>query len=501
MTPEHPTPDTRPPTKAPVQADDDALVHAILEMAVDAIITIDKLGTVASFNAAAEKIFGYQAEEVIGRNVNMLMPAPYKNEHDGYLHAYRTTRIAKIIGIGRETEGRRKDGSTFPMDLAVSEIARDGDVWFCGTIRDITERKESERTLRKERDFSQAVLDTTGGLVVLLDTEGRIVRFNRACEKLTGYTEKEVLGRSPWSFLVDPADRERTKHAFEGLRAGHTPQRYENHWLSRAGGKRLIAWSDTSMLDEEEQLEVIIATGIDISEQRWSERTSAQAEKLAAVGQLAAGIAHEIGNPLNSISAVTQTVLRKINDSFVHEKLSLVSKHIDRISTIVRQTQDFARPPRDDWKVTSVNAIVSEAIEMVRYDKRAKRATLHIELDPSLPDIRVMPDLLAQVFVNMTLNGLDALESLDDEVAERTLTVSTTQSGDWIHVVFEDTGPGMPAEVESRIMDPFFTTKDVGKGTGMGLAVSYRTIKEHGGEIRVEGRPGKGARFIVRLPA
>ncbi|MEM7165231.1 MAG: PAS domain S-box protein [Planctomycetota bacterium] len=479
---------------------DENTIRAILEMAVEAIITIDHRGLILTFNPAAERIFGYTAAEVQGRNISMLMPSPLREEHDGYLESYLRTHVAKIIGIGRETIGLRKDGTTFPIELAVSEIRREADTIFCGTIRDITERKDGERKLRRERDFSRAVLATTGGLVVLLDTEGRIIRFNRACEELTGYSEQEVLGRKPWDFLIERGEATDVEHVFEALRGGDSPLRYENHWVARNGKSSLIAWSNTTMVDDQDNVEVVIATGIDISQQRRAERNSAQHEKLAAVGQLAAGIAHEIGNPLNSISAVTQTVLRKTDDALVHEKLNLVNRHIERISTIVRQTMDFARPPRDEWKTMAVNTIVSDVLDIVKYDKRAKRADLKITLGDDLPEIRTMPDLLGQVFVNIALNGLDALESLPDDAAKRELRVSTAANDDWVRIVFEDTGLGIPRQVESRILDPFFTTKDVGKGTGMGLAVSYRTVKEHGGEILVEGRPGEGARFTVLLP-
>jgi PAS domain S-box-containing protein len=174
-------------------------LRAVVNTAVEAIITIDERGIIESFNVAAEKMFGYRPDEVVGRNVSVLMPSPYHEQHDGYLANYCRTGEARIIGIGREVVGRRKDGTVFPMDLSVGEVHLSSGRMFTGIARDITARKQVEAALRREHHFTTTILETTSALVVVLDRNARIVRFNRACERATGFSFPEVEERVSWN--------------------------------------------------------------------------------------------------------------------------------------------------------------------------------------------------------------------------------------------------------------------------------------------------------------
>ena len=481
----------------------EARSQAVLDTAVDAIITIDEQGRIESFNKAAEQIFGYTADEVAGENVSVLMPSPYREEHDSYVGNYLRTGEKKIIGIGREIIGRRKDGTSFPMELAVSEVQLGTRRIFTGIVRDISERKRSEEALKKERDLIAAILDTTDCLVVVLDAAGRIVRFNRACERTTGYELKEVLDRHVWDMFLIPEEIDGVRAVFDELRAGHFPNENENYWVTRDGNRRLIAWSNTALKNDQGAVEYVIGIGIDITEQRQIQTQIAHQEKMAAVGQLAAGVAHEIGNPLSSISAITQTLSRKLHDTYLVEKLDLVSKHIDRISAIVHQMVNFARPARSVWRPCDIKSVIKNTVDILRYDKRAKRVAIEVEHAQDLPITYAMEDHLSQVFLNIALNALDALENVPTE-RKPCLTISTRAAtndlGAVITIVFEDNGPGVSREAIQRVFEPFFTTKEVGKGTGLGLAVSYRIVQDHGGRVRVESKPGAGARFIVEIP-
>lgn len=349
--------------------------QAIVDAAAEGIAIIDERGFIDAFNPSAERMFGYRAHEVIGRNVSMLMPSPFRDEHDEYLERYLETGVAKIIGIGREVVGVRKDGSYFPMDLAISEV-QDGDRrYFAGILRDISERKLAEKNM-------------------------------------------------------------------------------------------------------------------------------VQQEKLVAVGQLASGVAHEVGNPLASISAVVQGVIRKIDEPALIERLRLVEKHIHRISNTLQEMVRFSRPPQAVWARCNLNDVIRDAIAIVRHDNRARRTAINLELS-ALPETYAMPDLLSQVFLNLALNAFDAVELAPElDAPELTVTSRSYSQGAEarIEVVFEDNGVGIAPEVVPRLIEPFFTTKDVGRGTGLGLAVSYRVVVDHGGQLRVEGRLGEGARFFIDLP-
>jgi PAS domain S-box-containing protein len=183
---------------------EEARLKAVVDTAVDGVILIDARGTVLKFNPACEKLFGFSAAEVVGQNVKMLMPAPFRGEHDSYLTNYHRTGVAKIIGIGREVVGQRKDGTTFPMDLSVGEAKEDGESIFVGIIHDLTERKRSEQAIREAAQRLKAVVDTAVDGVILIDARGKVMMFNPACEALFGYGAAEVIGRNVKMLMPAP---------------------------------------------------------------------------------------------------------------------------------------------------------------------------------------------------------------------------------------------------------------------------------------------------------
>ncbi|MFL6579127.1 MAG: PAS domain S-box protein, partial [Burkholderiales bacterium] len=183
-------------------------MRSVVNHVVDGIISIDERGQVTTFNPAAEKIFGYRAEEVIGKNVKMLMPEPYRQGHDGYIHNYTTTGQAKIIGIGREVAGRRKDGRQFPMELAISEFPLGANRYFTGIVRDITERKEAEAELRQAEERMRSVVDHDVDGIITIDDRGHVQSFNPAAEKLFGFAKEEVVGQNVRMLMPEPYHKE-----------------------------------------------------------------------------------------------------------------------------------------------------------------------------------------------------------------------------------------------------------------------------------------------------
>ncbi len=217
-------------------------------------------------------------------------------------------------------------------------------------------------------------------------------------------------------------------------------------------------------------------------------------EKMVGVGLLAAGIAHEIGNPLTSLSSLVQMLQRKVPGKGTSDKLDIMGEHIEKISKIVRELVDFSRPPSYQWKYSQVNDIIRAAVGLMKYDGRGKFVTMETQLTPDLPMVRIIEDQLMQVFLNIILNAFDAMEEGGK------LTIRSDKENGQINISFEDTGEGIPNENLDRIFDPFFTTKEVGKGTGLGLSVSYGVVKNLGGDIMVESSPRNGAVFTVLLP-
>ena len=218
-------------------------------------------------------------------------------------------------------------------------------------------------------------------------------------------------------------------------------------------------------------------------------------EKMASIGLFAAGIAHEIGNPLTSISSIVQVLKRKNKDEKTAEFLDTIHDNIQRISKIVRELVDFSRPSRHELNLTNVNNTVNSAVGITKYDKRASDIDFYVKLDKDLPEILIVEDQLMQVFVNILVNSTDAIVK-----DPKRIEVWTYASENNVFVEFHDSGNGIRPEDQQKIFEPFYTTKEVGKGTGLGLSVSYGIIQNFGGEIKVKSKPGDGSVFTIILP-
>jgi signal transduction histidine kinase len=217
-------------------------------------------------------------------------------------------------------------------------------------------------------------------------------------------------------------------------------------------------------------------------------------EKMVAVGQIAAGVAHEIGNPLSSISSVVQMVKRKGSNAAIVQELDLIETHIQRISTTVRQLVNLARRGDDRWELVNIRQTLEETVRLIAFDRRARNVTIDLAPCNPLPQTYGLRGQLQQVFINLSLNALDAMPEGGK------LTIQAKKPPGRIVVRVEDTGCGIPAEIGRRVFEPFFTTKQPGQGTGLGLAVSYGIVQKHGGEIEVNSAVGKGTVFTVELP-
>ncbi|MCK9281973.1 MAG: ATP-binding protein [Melioribacteraceae bacterium] len=249
------------------------------------------------------------------------------------------------------------------------------------------------------------------------------------------------------------------------------------------------------MLHQEAKLrEVEVDRVKDSTEVKRLQAQVDQSEKLAVIGQLAAGVAHEIGNPLTSISSLVQIMQRRNKDEFISEQLSIVKENIDRISRIVRELVDFSRPPSYEVQLHDITDVIRTAVGIVKYDKRVKKVKFETDLKSGLPVVEIAPDQILQVFVNILINALDAMDGTG------ILKVKSYYDDDFISIDIEDNGCGMNKKVADQIFDPFFTTKEVGKGTGLGLSVSYGIINKFNGKIKVKSVLKMGSIFTITLP-
>ena len=267
-------------------------LRALLDAAVDAVIVIDHVGHIETFSRAAERLFGYTAADVLGRNITMLMPDPYRAEHDSHLRTYLRTGEAHIIGIGREVSALRRDGSVFPAFLSVGRIAGTSPPRFVGFLHDVTARRATIDALRRERDRAQSYLDLAQVILLALDGNGRIALINRKGCEILGYTEAELVGADWFELCLPVRQRPTARAALAAVLAGeHSPQAYsEDYVLARDGSSKLIAWRSTLVRDELGRSVGTLSSGDDVTERRRAERALQQSEGLLRAAQAIANL-------------------------------------------------------------------------------------------------------------------------------------------------------------------------------------------------------------------
>jgi PAS domain S-box-containing protein len=487
------SPGRSPRPAAEALANASAFHHALLEAAVDAIVTIDESGRIETFNPAAERLFGYAAEEVIGGNVSVLMPSPYREEHDGYLRAYRETGIRKIIGIGREVAARRKDGTQFPMELAVSEARIGGRRIFMGTIRDISARRAAESQLREQRDFLEQLFDIAPGIILVLDPRGRIVRYNRYLEDLTGRPLAEMRGLDAIESLVPMEARAAALDQLSRWRAGDSARDVEVPILGREGQERHVVWSGAALEDPAGAVSAVLAIGLDVTERKILQEELQHSQRMEALGQLAGGVAHDFNTLLGSILGYSELLLEQSRDENLRRAAGAIRASAERGAALSRRLLAFGKRRPMTAEHLDLNELLSGMGTMLQ---RLIGEGIVLELAPAPVPTFVLadPGLLEQVVVNLVLNAVDAIDG------SGTIAVSVTPRDEHsVALEVRDDGCGMTEEVRRRVFEPFFTTKP-GKGTGLGLSTVYGIVEQSGGHITVESRRGVGTTFTVLLP-
>jgi PAS domain S-box-containing protein len=490
---------------------DEIRLRTVLDTAVDGVILIDAVGRVLTFNPACEKLFGYRADEVIGQNVKMLMPEPYHGEHDGYLGNYHKTGKAKIIGIGREVVGRRKDGTTFPMELSVGEAKEEGAPVFVGIIRDLTERKRAEQATREVAARLRAVVDTAVDGVILINAKGLVLMFNPACERLFGYIAEEVIGENVKMLMPEPFHNEHDRYLANYVGTGEA----KIIGIGREVVGRRKDGSTFPMdlsVGEAKQEGESIFVGIvhDLTERTRIHQQLAQAQKMEAVGQLSGGIAHDFNNLLTVIIGNAETLTGKLEPRPDMKRLAeAIIGAGERGAELTQRLLAFSRRQMLQPIEIDCNRMVEGMREILRRTLSEDieiRVTLENELWSAFAD----PAQLENAILNLALNARDAMPE------GGCLTLSTANvpleegyqefhpevpPGNYVMVAVSDDGTGMPAEVKERAFEPFYTTKEIGKGSGLGLSMVYGFAKQSNGHLTIYSEPGLGTTVRIYLPA
>jgi two-component system NtrC family sensor kinase len=359
------------------------------------------------------------------------------------------------------------------------------------------------REIDAQRRFTSRIIDSLPVGLYVIDVEYRIQAWNRKREAGTqGVSRDDAIGRTVFEVL-NRQPKDLLKREFDRVFRTGTIEEVEARTETREGPRYYRIRKIPMRLDDQ-HVSHVIAIGEDITEAKLVQQQISETEKLAAVGQLAAGVMHEINNPLATIGACVEALTTRVDSlpagpgqTFVKEYLEIIDSELNRCKTIVDGLLDFSRPKARAKYPVAINQVVEDALFLVKYHDRFKRIRLVRHLIDDLPSVDANAEQLIQAFLDLMLNALDAMDG------RGTLTVATRMNperSDEVLVEITDTGMGIPRENIAKIFEPFFTTKAPGSGTGLGLSISYAIVQHHGGRIQVDSQLGSGSTFRVVLP-
>ena len=496
----------------------------ILDTAVNAIVTMGADRLIRTFNPAAEQLFGYTADEVLGRNVNILMPEPYHTEHDKYVADHIQTGEKKIIGSGREVIGRRKDGTTFPLWLSVGSAMLGEERLFVGCIVDISERKMAEE---KIRTLSLAV-EQSPSVVIITNPAGSIIYTNPRFTEVTGYTAAEVLGQNPRLLKTGHTPLEGYATIWQTLLVGEI---WRGEMLNRKKNDDLY-WAAVAIApirDESGAITGFVSLQEDITVRKEAESQLIAAKEAAEQSNRAKSdflntMSHELRTPLTVILGYLPLLIAARNKIPAGKKLAAllaeqpealaefekfvgqiskmtgeVKKNGDHLLTLINDILDLSKIEAGKLTLNRENFPAKQVVQGVidALHDRAEAKGLHLTGEAGEEKIFADEVRVKQIFFNLVGNAVKFTETGE-------ITITTRQLGNFVEFAVTDTGPGIPSDQLEAIFDRFTqvdntSTRKAG-GTGLGLTITRQLVTLHGGTVRVESQEGVGSTFIFTIP-
>lgn len=450
-------------------------------------------GKLLDANPALVRLLGYDDKnELLALEPQALNPDPTDAAILG-----RNTEDRGSIRT-REITLRRKDASlaTFVDTSRAVWDASGNVVRYQGTLVDVTERHEMEKALRRQEEFQHCLLESFPDLILVVDLNETYSFVGPRIDELLGYKREELLGKNVQEKPVDPAEllglvRDilggRKQFGFCDCRARH-----------RDGGWRRVRASASPLMDAEHKVSGVIVSVRDITTEKRLEEQIIQSDRLAAMGQMIGGFAHELNNPLTSILGMSELLQDTPVPEPSRKQLEILQQQARRAVEIVQNLLYFSRPPAPGKSPVDLGELVQRTLDLHAYSLRKSNITVDYLRDGAIPPINGDAHQLMQVFLNLILNSEQAMRQVRDR---GTLRIRLQKTGQHVSVVFQDDGAGIAPEILPHIFDPFYTTKRPGRGTGLGLSICKAILREHNGNVEAASAPGGGAVFTVTLPA
>jgi PAS domain S-box-containing protein len=464
------------------------------------ILIIDpKTARFLEFNTIAHRQLGYTREEFARLGIHDVEADENSREVQ--------KRMALVMCEGMtdfDARQRTKQGEIRNIHVTAQLVHISGTAVFQCIWQDITDRKVMENLLRVERDHARRLLDVAGVMIITLDSNAKVTMVNRKASEILECGTDQIIGKDWLNCFIPERARGDAKAALESMFSGGAQPAVYNEIpiLTSSGQERMIAWNNSIIRDESGKIIEVVASGQDLTDRLKSEsekqslRQRAElAGRLASVGEMAAGFAHEINNPLTGIIGFTE-MLKERNDlpPEVVKDVNIIADGARRVSDIVRRILTFSRHTKAMRVPSDLNSLIESTLSLQTYALKTGNIEVVTEFEKNLPLITADQGQLQQVFINLIVNAEHAMKN------GGRLTISSAVTGGSIRIIFKDTGHGIPPDIMGKIFDPFYTTKPKGEGTGLGLSLSHSIIREHGGDIFAESEPGKGAAFIIDLP-
>jgi PAS domain S-box-containing protein len=470
----------------------------LLESTESKIMVLDREFVIRTVNSAHERLCKKGKETIIGKEFFDIFPIESDEDRqiirgilkkclEGTSHrlnnfAYETPEKTLFLNISfnplvlhGEVSGVILSSSEVTEEVNLREQLRE----YASKLEDVVRERTDELVSEKEK--LNAIVETLEAGLFIVDKDRKITWINRTLKDWMGVDEVRDMSLDS---IYGGTDVQRS------IVDNSVVQEIIFQNLGKRKGYFQITSTPLISSDGISQALVLVQ---DITEMKKMEEQMMHSEKLSDLARISAGVAHEIGNPLTSISSYVQILRAMDFDSFTKETLETIAKHVNRIISIVRQMSSFSKTTASNIKKYNIYQIIDATLELVRYDKRMKNVSIHVNAPKDLPAIKVDDTQLIQVFMNIIFNAADAISD------KGTLDITAKRTADDVEVAFSDSGHGVPTEYAEKIFDPFFTTKD--KGTGLGLGVSYSIMKSFNGDISFENKAEGGSIFRVRLPS